>query len=88
MEIFYEKEIKFSGIGGLRFGTTDSFLNEIGSKYRTECYCNDMAKVPKAADGCLLKGALDLSACHGKLSSVGWLIYHLSELPNGSRGFR
>lgn len=67
VEIFYEKPIKYQGIVGYRFGTTDSFLNEIGPEYRTECYCTDtMAKVPKDENGCLKRGALDLTACHGK----------------------
>lgn len=67
VEVFYEKEITYRGIRGLRFTTGDNFLNEIGSKYSTQCFCsNTMSKIPKKADGCLLKGALDLSPCHSE----------------------
>lgn len=68
VEIFYEKPINYQGIAGLRFATTASFLNEIGPEYRTQCYCTDsMSKVPKKDNGCLLDGALDMTACHGEM---------------------
>lgn len=67
LQIFYKKELYYRGIRALRFVTGKSFLEEIDPKYNSQCFCTDtLAKVPKKANGCLFKGALDLTACHGK----------------------
>lgn len=65
--MYYEKETVYKGIRALRYVTGDSFLNEIGPEHNTQCYCTDsMTKIPKHDNGCLYKGALDLTACQGK----------------------
>jgi hypothetical protein len=67
VEIHYEKQITYEGIPGLRYVTNDNFLNEIGPEFGTECFCTN--RIPKAIakpNGCLYRGALDLTSCIGE----------------------
>uniref|UniRef100_A0A182S8A7 Sensory neuron membrane protein 2 n=1 Tax=Anopheles maculatus TaxID=74869 RepID=A0A182S8A7_9DIPT len=60
----------YEGIPALRYEIDGNFLHEIGPEYGNECYC--VNKIPKSivkSNGCLYKGALDLSNCFGKLNS-------------------
>nr|QGW45473.1 sensory neuron membrane protein 2 [Bradysia odoriphaga] len=66
VQLYYRKTITYQKIIGYRFETGDDFLKKIGSKYSTKCFCiTRLEQVPKYDDGCLYKGALDLSLCHG-----------------------
>ncbi|XP_049292374.1 sensory neuron membrane protein 2 isoform X2 [Anopheles funestus] len=54
----------YEGIPALRYEIDGNFLHEIGPEYGNECYC--VNKIPKSivkSNGCLYKGALDLSNC-------------------------
>ncbi|KAG4071596.1 hypothetical protein HA402_011750 [Bradysia odoriphaga] len=75
VQLYYRKTITYQKIIGYRFETGDDFLKKIGSKYSTKCFCiTRLEQVPKYDDGCLYKGALDLSLCHAqKLSGNGFL---------------
>lgn len=65
-EMFYEKDIKYKGITGMRYTLGDNFLNNIGPEYHNDCFCvNQIANVMKRKNGCLYSGALDLSQCLG-----------------------
>lgn len=67
VELFYRKKVSYRKILGYRFETGDNFLNKIGSKYSTKCFCTTtLDKIPRYDDGCLYKGVMDLSLCHGK----------------------
>lgn len=66
VRIYYKKNVNFNGIPAVRFQTGDSFLNEIGPEYGTECFCTPtLENVPAHPNGCLYKGALDLTTCQG-----------------------
>lgn len=65
--IYYKGNVNYNGIPALRFQTDDSFLNEIGPEYGTECFCTaTIENIPSRPNGCLYKGALDLTSCQGK----------------------
>lgn len=67
VEMFYEKDVNFEGITGLRYTMGDNFLNNVGPEYQNECFCvNKMINVIKRKNGCLYPGALDLTQCLGK----------------------
>jgi lysosome membrane protein 2 len=67
VQIHYEQPITYQGIPGLRFVTQDNFLNEIGPEFGTECFCTNLIGHSIARpDGCLYRGALDLSSCIGE----------------------
>lgn len=62
----YSNKETYEGIPGLRFLTTDSMLNEID-----ECYCiDDIDHIIKKDNGCLYRGAMDLSHCLGECQSL------------------
>ncbi|XP_021695540.1 sensory neuron membrane protein 2 isoform X1 [Aedes aegypti] len=64
VDIKYVGPSSYEGIPALRFETDSHFLNEIGPEYGNDCYC--VNRIPKAIvknNGCLYKGALDLSTC-------------------------
>ncbi|XP_065087461.1 sensory neuron membrane protein 2 isoform X2 [Ochlerotatus camptorhynchus] len=64
VDIKYVGPSSYEGIPALRFETDKNFLNEIGPEYGNDCYC--VNRIPKAIvkdNGCLYKGALDLSTC-------------------------
>ena len=64
VEIFFEKEIDYKGIPGYRYITKDNFLNEIGPEFDNDCFCvNRIKKGIVKENGCLYRGALDLSTC-------------------------
>lgn len=69
--LHYEKKVVFRGITAYRFATGPDFLNEIGPEHGTECFCTkNILNVPSRSDGCLLKGAMDLTPCQG-ISIIG-----------------
>lgn len=50
-----------------RFTARDDFLNQIGPEYGTDCFCSgNVSNVPQHSNGCLLRGAMDLSLCQGE----------------------
>ncbi|XP_055601534.1 sensory neuron membrane protein 2 isoform X2 [Uranotaenia lowii] len=64
VDIKYVGLSSYEGIPAFRYETDSTFLNEIGPEYGNDCYC--VNRIPKAivkANGCLYKGALDLSTC-------------------------
>ncbi|XP_053689569.1 sensory neuron membrane protein 2 isoform X2 [Sabethes cyaneus] len=64
VDIKYVEPSSYEGIPSLRYITDTNFLNEIGPEYGNDCYC--VNRIPKAlvkSNGCLFKGALDLSTC-------------------------
>lgn len=71
VDIKYVGPSSYEGIPALRFETDKNFLNEIGPEYGNDCYC--VNRIPKAIvkdNGCLYKGALDLSTCFGKILTL------------------
>lgn len=80
VRIYYKEDVTFNGIPAVRFQTGDSFLNEIGPEYGTECFCTPtLDNVPSHPNGCLYKGALDLTACQG---TINLLIDHSDSAHN------
>lgn len=68
VKIYYKEEVTFEGIPAYRFETRDDFLRDIGPEYGNECFCLDRIEhIPSRPNGCLYRGALDLSSCQGKL---------------------
>lgn len=66
VRIHYDKKVTFQGIKAYRFMTGQDFLNEIGPEYGTECFCTTLIeKAPAHPNGCLFKGAMDLTPCLG-----------------------
>ncbi|XP_055531057.1 sensory neuron membrane protein 2 isoform X1 [Wyeomyia smithii] len=64
VDIRYVEPSSYEGIPALRYITDSNFMNEIGPEYGNDCYC--VNRIPKAlvkSNGCLYKGALDLSTC-------------------------
>uniref|UniRef100_A0AAG5D386 Sensory neuron membrane protein 2 n=1 Tax=Anopheles atroparvus TaxID=41427 RepID=A0AAG5D386_ANOAO len=57
----------YEGIPALHYEIDGNFLHDIGPEYGNECYC--VNKIPKSivkSNGCLYRGALDLSNCFGE----------------------
>lgn len=72
VQLFYDDKSNYQGIPGYRYKTGRNFLNEIGSQYKTECYCiNRIYEGIVKPDGCLYEGAMDLTTCLGKLLEDG-----------------
>lgn len=66
MRIFFTQEVEYNGIPAYRFQVGDDFLRDVGPEYGNECFCLDRIEhVPTQPNGCLHKGAMDLSACQG-----------------------
>lgn len=61
-ELQYHSETTYEGIPGLRYQIASSFLTEMD-----ECFCSDsILGSIKQENGCLFKGAMDLSPCMGE----------------------
>lgn len=64
--IYFKEKSDYRGIPTFRFNTREDFVNRIGPEYGTECFCSgNVTNVPSHANGCLLKGAMDLTLCQG-----------------------
>lgn len=69
VRIQYKKNVVYEGIPAYRYETGDDFLRDIGPEYGNECYCMDRIEhIPSRPNGCLYRGAMDLSACQGKFN--------------------
>lgn len=69
--MIFKRQSEFKGIPSHRYEIAGDFLNEIGPEYSTDCFC--VNKIPHSIvkpNGCLYKGALDLSLCVGKRTFV------------------
>lgn len=76
MKIHFKENVNFAGIPAYRFETGNDFLNEIGPEYGNECYCIDkIEKIPHKSNGCLYKGAIDLSSCQGKFGCKNFFFF-------------
>lgn len=61
VQLFWDEESNYRGIGGFRYSTRDNFLNNIPN-----CFCINKIKDALTDDaGCLYPGAIDLSECLG-----------------------
>lgn len=70
MKIIYKEEVEYEGIPAYRYQVGDDFLRDVGPEYGNECFCLDRIEhIPTQPNGCLLKGALDLSACQGEFNT-------------------
>ncbi|XP_055324872.1 sensory neuron membrane protein 2 [Sitodiplosis mosellana] len=66
VKIYYAGKIRYAGIPGYHFESGSDFLESIGPEFGNECFCIDrIVNVPVRSNGCLYKGALDLSTCQG-----------------------
>ncbi|XP_055621367.1 sensory neuron membrane protein 2 isoform X2 [Toxorhynchites rutilus septentrionalis] len=64
VDIKYVGPSSYEGITAMRYETDNNFLHEIGPEYGNQCYCiNQIPKAIVKSNGCLHRGALDLSAC-------------------------
>lgn len=58
--------MRFKGIPAYRFETSDDFLYNIDAEHGNECFCIDkIANLTSRSNGCLHRGAIDLSNCQG-----------------------
>lgn len=80
VRIYFKEKVRFAGISAYHFETGDDFLKNVGPKYGNECYCIDkISSIPSRPNGCLHKGAIDLSNCQGKFNRR--CTYSLSHRP-------
>lgn len=71
VKVAYSKESSYKDIPSMQYRTL--FLNQIGPEYGNECFCtNQINKAITRSNGCLYRGALDVSTC---LSKLIYLIY-------------
>lgn len=81
VRLYYNRKTNYKGIPAYHFTVRDSFLNEIDPRYGTECFCIDkIANIPSRPNGCLYKGALDLSTCYGMYNLSADLFFFVSFL--------
>lgn len=67
VRIHFKEEVEYEGIPAYRYQTSDDFLRDIGPDYGNECFCLDRIEhIPTQPNGCMHKGAMDLSTCQGK----------------------
>lgn len=67
VKIDFKGKVEYAGIPAYHFETTDDFLRNIGPEFGNECFCVDrIPSVPNRPNGCLHRGAVDLSNCQGK----------------------
>lgn len=65
--VYFKKKVRFSGIEAYHFETESDFLEKIGPEFGDGCFCIDrIPNIPVQPNGCLYKGAMDLSTCQGK----------------------
>lgn len=71
VRVYYKEKVTYEGIPAFRFQTRDDFIQNIGSEYGNSCFCVDrISNVPGRPNGCLYKGALDLTTCQGKIKEI------------------
>ncbi|XP_063697412.1 sensory neuron membrane protein 2 isoform X5 [Culicoides brevitarsis] len=62
VKLVYYKEGEYRNIPSFQYRTL--FLNQIGQEYGNECFCiNQIPKAIVQKNGCLFRGALDLTSC-------------------------
>lgn len=66
VRIIFKEEVTFEGIPAYRYQIGDDFLYDIGPEYGNECFClGRIENIPSHSNGCLYRGAMDLSTCQG-----------------------
>lgn len=65
VQVHYHDTMKYEGIPGYRYITRDDFLNQLDGEFGQDCFCLNEAKAPGLVkpNGCLYRGAMDLSNC-------------------------
>lgn len=67
-KVYFKEKIRFAGIQAYHFETGSDFLENIGPEFGDGCFCIDkIPNIPVQSNGCLYKGAMDLSTCQGKV---------------------
>lgn len=76
MNIYYKDKVEYNGIPAYRYQVGDDFLRDVGPEYGNECFCLDRIEhVPAQPNGCLHKGAMDLSTCQGMCMYTIYVFY-------------
>ncbi|XP_031619587.1 sensory neuron membrane protein 2 [Contarinia nasturtii] len=66
VRVHFKKKVTFAGINAYRFEVKEDFLEHIGPEFGNECFCIDkIPNIPSHPNGCLYKGAMDLTTCQG-----------------------